>query len=348
MTVLVTGSAGHLGEGLVRTLRAAGRAVSGLDLLPSPFTDRVGSVTDRSQVAAALDGVEAVVHAATLHKPHLSTHGASAFVETNVAGTLALLECAAAAGVGAFVLVSTTSAFGRSLRPAPGDPAAWITEEVRHLPKNVYGVTKVAAEDLCEVAFAEHGLPCVVLRTSRFFPEADDDEAVRSAFVPDNVYVNELLYRRVDLADVVAACLAALERAPALGFRRYVVSATSPFVPGDLADLRVDAPGVVRRLFPDYDALYSARGWQMFPSVDRVYVNARARSELGWAPVHDFGWALERLRAGGEVRSALARQVGAKGYHPYPAGVYSTGRPSRGAAAGGDAAGSAASGVSGG
>jgi UDP-glucose 4-epimerase len=327
MTVLVTGSAGHLGEGLVRTLRAAGRGVVGFDVLSSPFTDLVGSVADRAAVAAALEDVDAVVHAAARHKPHLATHEASAFVETNVAGTLTLLESAAAAGVAAFVFVSTTSAFGAAVRPEPGQPAAWITEEVRPVPKNVYGVTKVAAEELCELAYADHRLPCVVLRASRFFPEVDDDEAVRSSYPAENVYVNELLYRRVDLADVVGACLAALERAPALGFGRYVVSATSPFAATEVADLRIDAPGVVRRRFPDYEALYSARGWRMFPSIDRVYVNRRARLHLGWAPVHDFAWALGRLQDGGEVRSALAREVGAKRYH-LPGGVDTTGASS--------------------
>jgi UDP-glucose 4-epimerase len=48
--ILVTGSAGHLGEAIVRTLRAAGRPVRGIDLKPSPFTDRV----DRSKTAALL------------------------------------------------------------------------------------------------------------------------------------------------------------------------------------------------------------------------------------------------------------------------------------------------------
>ena len=324
MRVLVTGSAGHLGEALVRVLRDLGHDVAGLDLLPSPFTTAVGSVADRACVRRLLVGAEAVLHAATLHKPHVGSHSRQAFVDTNVTGTLNLLEEAVAAGVGAFVFTSTTSAFGRALVPPPGAPAAWITEEVAPVPRNVYGATKVAAEDLCELVHRDHGLPCVVLRTSRFFPEGDDRDDVRASYDDANLKVNELLYRRVDLEDVVSAHLLALERAPALGFTRCIVSATTPFSPGDLAELREDAPAVVRRRVPGYEAVYAARGWRMFPGIERVYVNARARRELGWEPRWDFVRALQAVAVGEDPRSDLARAVGAKGYHPVSTGPYTS------------------------
>src|SRR2546421_13101308 len=149
MRVLVTGSAGHLGEALVRQLRAEGRETVGLDVLVSPFTTHVGSILDRALLRRALDGAEAVIHAATLHKPHVATHSRQQFIDTNVTGTLNLLEEAVAAGVGRFLFTSTTSAFGHALSPPPGAPAAWITEDVAPVPRNVYGVTKSAAEDLC-------------------------------------------------------------------------------------------------------------------------------------------------------------------------------------------------------
>jgi UDP-glucose 4-epimerase len=137
-----------------------------------------------------------------------------------------------------------------------------------------------------------------------------------------NVKLNELLYRRVDLEDVVSAHLLALERAPAIGFRRYIISATTPFTANDLGELRADAPAVVRRLFPDYEAVYAARGWEMFPTIERVYVNDRARSDLGWSPRYDFRRALDLVREGRDPRSALASAVGAKGYHAGATGAY--------------------------
>jgi UDP-glucose 4-epimerase len=320
--VLVTGSAGHLGEALARVLRAQGREVMGVDLLDSPFTTVSGSVADRHLVRTCLAGVSAVIHAATLHKPHVGSHGRQEFVDTNVTGTLTLLEEAAAARVGSFIFTSTTSVFGRALTPRPGEPAAWITEDVAPVPRNIYGVTKMAAEDLCEIISRDLGLPVVVLRVSRFFPESDDRDEIRAAYPDANVKANEYLYRRVDIQDVVDAHLLAMTRAPGTGFARYIISATTPFTPGDLAALREDAPGVVRRLFPGQEAEYARRGWAMFPTIDRVYVNARARSGLGWHPRYDFRYVLDQLTAGQDPRSPLARVVGAKGYHPVATGPY--------------------------
>jgi UDP-glucose 4-epimerase len=182
MKVLVTGSSGHLGEALVRTLKNLGYQVAGLDILESPFTTHVGSICDRSRVRHCLRGVQQVFHAATLHKPHIATHRRQDFIDTNLTGTLNLLEEGLAAGVQSFIYTSTTSVFGQALVPAPGAPAAWITEEVTPMPKNIYGVTKAAAEDLCELFHRNHGLRCVVLRTSRFFPENDDNWMVREAY----------------------------------------------------------------------------------------------------------------------------------------------------------------------
>jgi nucleoside-diphosphate-sugar epimerase len=270
-------------------------------------------------------GVEAVVHVATLHKPHLATHSRQAFVDTNITGTLNLLEAAASAGVASFVFTSTTSAFGGVLTPPAGAPAAWVTEDVRSIPRNIYGVTKCAAEDLCELFHRSQRLACLILRTSRFFPEEDDNLPTRLEYDNDNVKANEFLYRRVDLEDVVDAHLLAVEKAPFIGFGRYVISATTPFQVDDLLDLRVDAPEVVKRRVPGYTEEYARRGWRMFPHIDRVYVNERARRELGWCPRYDFQYVLNLLMAGLDIRSQLARAVGSKGYHahrfgcgPYP------------------------------
>jgi UDP-glucose 4-epimerase len=322
MRILVTGSSGHLGEALVRVLRGAGEDVVSLDVLPSEWTTAVGSVADRPLVRSLMEGVDAVLHAATLHKPHVGSHGKADFVEANVTGTLVLLEEAVAAGVGRFVFTSTTSAFGHALTPPAGAPAAWITEAVRPVPKNIYGVTKTAAEDLCELVHREHGLPVVILRTSRFFPEGDDRDAVREAYDDANLKVNELLYRRVDLEDVVSAHRCALDRAEAIGFGRYIVSATTPFTEEELLALHTDAPPVVARHVPQYAALYERLGWRMFDAIERVYVNAAARRDLGWQPRYDFAYALERLTAGEEWRSPLTLAVGAKGYHAESTGVY--------------------------
>ncbi|MGI9501549.1 MAG: NAD-dependent epimerase/dehydratase family protein [Geminicoccaceae bacterium] len=325
MTTLVTGSSGHLGEALIRRLAADGQSARGLDIKPSPFTTHVGSIADRAFVHACLDDVDTIIHTATLHKPHVATHSRQDFVDVNITGTLNLLEEAAASGIGSIIFTSTTSVFGDALRPPPGEPAAWVTEDVRPIPKNIYGITKLTAEELCALFHRLHGLRAIVLRTSRFFPEEDDSRAMRETYADTNIKVNEFLYRRVDVEDVVEAHLLARERAPAIGFDRFIISATTPFDRDDLADLRGGAPSVLAKRCPGYEAEYDRRGWTMFPTIDRVYVNAKARERLGWRPRHDFSAIIDRLSQDQEPWSPLARAVGLKGYHnrtfsdgPYP------------------------------
>jgi len=325
MKVLVTGSAGHLGEALVRVLQNTNHETIGMDLIRSDFTKEVGSIADRDHVKRCMKGVDAVLHTATLHKPHVSTHSRQSFVDTNITGTLNLLEEAASAGVRSFVFTSTTSAFGAALTPPAGSPAAWVTEDVTPVPKNIYGVTKTAAEDLCELFHRGRRLSILILRTSRFFPEEDDNRETRQAYEDGNAKANEFLYRRVDLEDVVSAHMLAMDKAPVIGFGRYIISATTPFTRDDLFDLRANAPSVVKRSFPDYEEEYERRGWKMFPGIERVYVNERARKDLGWSPQYDFRRVLDILKTGSDPRSPLSHAVGSKGYHaqkfsegPYP------------------------------
>jgi nucleoside-diphosphate-sugar epimerase len=312
---LVTGSAGHLGEALMRTLRAEGADVVGIDRLPSPWTDRVGDIADAAFVRSAMAGVTQVLHTATLHKPHVDSHARQAFVDTNVSGTLKLLEAAVDAGVQAFVFTSTTSAFGAALRPPPGAPAVWVDESLRPVVRNIYGVTKTAAEDLCELMHRSAGLPVIVLRTSRFFPEDDDEPAARARHARDNLQANELLHRRVDLEDVVEAHRVALREAGRIGHGRFIVSATTPFLPEDCAALGRDAAAVLRQRVPGWETVYASRGWTAPRTLDRVYDNRAAREVLGWQPKIDFAAALARLEATGDLRSPLARLIGQKGYH---------------------------------
>ena len=315
MRVLITGSAGHLGEGLVRYFGQKGFDPVGLDIKPSAYTHHVGSITNPEFVDSCVQGVDAVIHAATLHKPHVGTHTRQAFVDTNISGTLNLLEASARNKVRSFIYTSTTSAFGDALRPAPGEPAVWVTEDLPPRPKNIYGVTKLAAENLCQLFSRNLGLACIVLRTSRFFPEDDDNLHKRDAFDDDNLKVNELLFRRADLYDMVTAHECAVEKAPELGFGRFIISATSPFRHADAGSLAVDTPSVVARCTPAYKQVYGERGWQMFASIGRVYDNHLARKTLGWQPEYSFESAISSLLEGRDYRSPLARQVGKKGYH---------------------------------
>lgn len=215
----------------------------------------------------------------------------------NVTGTLNLLEAAAAAGHERFVFTSTTSLMiSQAIRDETAEHAVFLDESAGPLaPRNVYGVTKLAAEGLCRLFSLEHGLGCVVLRTARFFPEDDDTHRELSG---ENLKANEFLNRRLTVEDAARAHCCALERALDIGFDTFVISAPTPFVRADAASLKADAAAVVGRLYPDAPGLFSRRGWSLPRSIGRVYDASRAERILGFRCETDFGAVLAALRRG--------------------------------------------------
>lgn len=305
MRILLTGSSGWLGRFLAPQLRALGHEVTGLDVAPGADTDAIGSVADRALVdrVFAERGIEAAIHAGALHKPDIARYPDAAFHAVNVEGTRNLLAAAAAAGNDRFLFTSTTSLMIteaiRAGKAGGAAAAAWLDEDFGPLePRNVYGVTKLEAERLCRRAHDEHGLAVLVLRTGRFFPEEDD---THRALCGPNTKANEFLNRRLTVEDAAAAHVAALERAPALGFDTFILSAPPPFAREECADLIEDAPAAIARHFPDAAALYAAAGWSLPASIDRVYDPSRAQRRLGFRCRTDFAAVLRALRDGTDL-----------------------------------------------
>ncbi|RSV00313.1 NAD-dependent epimerase/dehydratase family protein [Sphingomonas koreensis] len=299
MHILLTGSSGWLGRYLAPMLRGAGHEVTGLDVAPGVDTDVGGSVADAALIERVFGeyGIEAVIHGGALHKPDIVRYSKQTFVDVNVTGTLNLLEAAVRAGHDRFVSTSTTSLMiSQAIRDEAGDAAVWLDEDSGPIePRNIYGTTKYAAEQLCRLFHAEHGLNSIVLRTGRFFPEEDDTHSHPPG---ENLKANEFLHRRLTVEDAARAHVAALEKAPEMGFATYLVSAPTPFARGDAAELKHDAASVIARYFPDAPGLYAARGWVLPERIGRVYDSGRIVRELGFRFETGFPEILAALRDG--------------------------------------------------
>ena len=349
--VLVTGSAGHLGEALVRVLTKDPQLVAadpdlfrqfpegfafpskvlGLDKHPSEFTHIVMDITSTDidewdNLSATLEksNVKVILHTATLHKPHIEKYSKDAFVQVNVSGTLRLLEAAVAAGVSVFVLTSTTSTFGHAIprgqdASTTNTSAVPIDETVAPLPRNIYGVTKLGAENMVYMFHQTcPRLHCAILRVSRFFQEDDDNEQVAAAYDDMNLKAMEYLYRRADISDMVVAHGLAMHnllldaKSNQKGFcETFVVSAPPPFF-GERdaatiahqdegrelcrklssADGVLDALSVASEaggLRAAVDSEFKRRGWKFFPEgLDRVYLPRKIMDRWGWKPRYTF------------------------------------------------------------
>ncbi len=161
-------------------------------------------------------------------------------------------------------------------------------------PRNIYGVTKLAAEELCRLFNHLHRLPVLVLRTSRFFPE-EDDMAHAIVQSGENTKANEFLFRGSASRMRRGAC-----RRPVKGegdrFRHLHRSAADAVPPRGLPRPDHGCPRGGRPPVPEYRTLYDRRGWTMFDTIDRVYDAAKAERVLGFRCRTDFAAILAGLR----------------------------------------------------
>lgn len=287
---MVTGSSGLLGSTIARLLAAHGWSVDGVDRVPGPFTTVVADITTRGLFQSALAGVDAVVHTASLHVPDLGRAPEQDFVRINVAATKELLEAARRSRVRRIVYTSTTSVYGRAMEAA--DRAVFVDEALQPVPRDIYDVTKLAAERLCGEA-ASSNLRVTCLRVSRFFHE------------PPFIRLVHRLHRGVDVADAAEAHRLALMRR-GRRFETFNISAQTPFTEPEAGLLAREADRVIARHFPDASALLSRLGWTLPTHIDRVYVIDKAVRELEYRPRQNFRELLDDVAAGEMPNAAVA------------------------------------------
>lgn len=265
MRILVTGAAGLIGSGVAARL-SSDHDVIGLDLVPGAQVAIVADCLDVARWGQAVGAIDAIVHVAALHAPHVGQRSDADFRRANVEATARLLDFALSAGARHFVLTSTTSLYGHALEPK--GEAAWISEQVEPQPRDIYDETKLEAERL--VASAGGSMNCTSLRMSRCFPERAELMAAYR------------LHRGIDRRDVAEAhALAVGREAPPA---TYIISATTPFQQEDAGELLRDAPSVIERRCPGLIGRMAARGWSPPASFGRVYDAGLAARELGFHP----------------------------------------------------------------
>ena len=143
-----------------------------------------------------------------------------------------------------------------------------MTEDVAPVPRNIYGVTKTAAEDLCELFHRKLRLNCLILRTSRFFPEEDDRKETRQAYDDANIKANEFLDRRVDLEDVVSARPARDREGSYARLRTIHCQRNYAVYKGRSARTRDERACGAQAQDSGVRSRDARRGWRMFPGID--------------------------------------------------------------------------------
>lgn len=277
--ILITGSSGHSGSQIADLLQGAYDIV-GVDLVEGKYTSDIGSLTDKDFLLRASEGISAIIHTASLHAPHVATHSRKDFIDTNISGTLNLLEASESNEVRKFIYTSTTSLYGESLNDE--NQAVWITEEVPTIPRDIYDITKIAAEGLCRDFFRKEGLQTTVLRVSRFWNEPMERKLLYR------------MYRGVDVRDVALAHNLAIEK-EFQKFDVFNISAQSIFTADDLVDLKHNLRQLLEKKIPKLVAFYKAMHWPLPDSIDRVYVIDKAKKELSYKPEYNIKEMLEAL-----------------------------------------------------
>lgn len=278
MKVLVTGSAGKLGAAVINKLRLAGTQAIGADLVASPSTDLIADIKNKSQADEACQGIDAIIHTAAIHGKHYDlNYPREEFIDTNIYGTLNLLNAAVKHGVKQFLYISTTSIYGTAMvNPAE---AVWVDELLTEQPRDIYDITKQAAEQLCKDFFYKEGLQTSVYRVGRFLPEER------------NLQANHRLYRGLDERDGAEALYLALKH-QFTDFEIFNIASSSPFTRDDLKNLKHNPVQSILKLYPEAAHIYQLKNWTFPTSIDRIYVIQKAKKLLGYTPKYTFDYLL--------------------------------------------------------
>jgi nucleoside-diphosphate-sugar epimerase len=272
--ILVTGSSGQLGREIVKQLKLRDYEVLGIDVVESDTTNKLINIRNKEQVKNITIGMDAIIHTAAIHGKHYELkYPREEFIETNINGTFNLLKACVENGVKKFLYTSTTSIYGKSM--VNSKEAVWVDENLIPAPRDIYDITKLTAELLCQDYFEKENLETTVLRVSRFLPEAENTKAIHR------------LYRGLDEYDGAIGHILALEK-HFKTFEIFNVSNESPFQKEDLKTLISDPKEVMKKYYPGIEEIFEQKAWVFPKRIDRVYSIEKAKKELGYKPINNF------------------------------------------------------------
>lgn len=309
---LVLGARGFIGAHVTDALLRLGIVVRCFDRSgPSPSARPVsggsmefiqGDFTNAVDLERAVDGCTSCVHLVSTTLPKSSNLAPAYDVESNLVGTIRLLELAVRRGMRKVVFVSsggTVYGIPRSIPIVETDP----TE-----PISSYGITKLAIEKYLHLFHVMHGLDYSILRLSNPYGEGQRLNASQGAVAVfmgkvldgepieiwgDGSIVRDYVYVR----DVAGAVLAALHRSPV--DRVFNIGSGVGHSLNDLIEALERATGrtALRHYLP-------ARNFDVPANVLSI---ARAREQLGWSPTVAFDTGIKRFADWIDRQSARPR-----------------------------------------
>jgi nucleoside-diphosphate-sugar epimerase len=300
MRVMVTGATGFVGHALARHLAATGAEVVAPVRrpveMPGLATPHVGEIGPGTDWAPLLDGVDGIVHCAgRAHQiADSATNPLAAFRSVNTAGTLALAEAAASAGVRRLVFVSSAKVHGEG-----GSADQPFSEDAPPAPADPYAVSKWEAEEGLTRLAARSELEVVTVRPPLVYGPEPKANMLRLLRLIDSgmpLPLGAIRNRRsmVGLENLASALATALAH-PAAAGRTYVVSDQRDISTPHLIRLLAAAMGRPARLFPVPPMLLQLLGRLSSRQADMdrligsfVLDSSRISDELGWRPVRSF------------------------------------------------------------
>jgi dTDP-glucose 4,6-dehydratase len=303
--ILVTGAAGFIGSHLTETLAAQGRRVRAmihynfqnnwgwLDTLPKALMERIevfpADICDPYAVRKAVAGCDTVFHLASLIAIPYSYLAPASYVETNVKGTLNVLQAALDSRVRRVVHTSTSETYG-SAQYVPIDEAHPLVGQ------SPYAASKIAADKLAESYHLSFGLPVATIRPFNTFGPRQSARAVIPTIVTQALSgagvirlgalhpVRDLNY----VVDTVAGFLAVAESEGAVGTVVNIGRGEGVSI-GELAGLILQICGSDARVESQTERLRPDKS-----EVQRLVCgNRKAREVLGWFPQHSLREGLE-------------------------------------------------------